>query len=179
MQWDRMSIFQRAHLAVTNATCGNPVVFHHVPKCAGTSIERALRLRYAASYATFDLRSIYSAAEALYPNSSLNALDKLTAEFRSTEFIAYLYQDVKCIAGHIYFSSLAFEKFSNKYKFITVLREPVDFFISFFYQLTKAKKMYWSVGMPLDEFVDTDQARLFGQFYALYFSGNATNLEDL
>jgi hypothetical protein len=174
-----MSIFQRTHLAVANATCGNPVVFHHVPKCAGTSIERALRLRYAASYATFDLRSIYSAAEALYGTSSLNMLDKLTAEFRSTEFLTYLYDDVRCIAGHIYFSNLAFETFSHKYKFVTVLRDPVDFFISFFYQLSGAKRSYWSVDMPLDEFLCTDQARLLGQFYALYFSGDATNLEDL
>lgn len=153
-----------------DSLCGHRVVFHHVPKCGGTSIERSLRIRYGISYATFPLRSQYNAIEALRPDFGIEDIDLHSAWIREVQFLDYLYQDIRCIAGHIYFSSSAYKIFSDKYYFVTTLRDPVDFFVSFYLQMFHSDEKRWKIDYALESFLDTPLAELFGTFYALYFS---------
>lgn len=152
------------------ATCGHRVVFHHVPKCGGTSIERALRLRYALSYDTFALNHMYSAIEALNPNCSLAEADDYTAHFREIQLLSLLFKDVRCIAGHVYFSEVAHDLFKDRYHFVTTLREPVAFFRSFYGQLVTAKEPRWQFHEGFEAFLECDLAPLVGRFYLLYFA---------
>ena len=41
-----------------------------------------------------------------------------------------LYSDVRCVAAHIPFSDASFDRFAGSYAFVTLLRHPVDRFIS-------------------------------------------------
>ena len=46
----------------------------------------------------------------------------------------------------------------------------MDFFISFYYQMLYSDEKRWKIDYTLEEFLDTPLAKLFGTFYALYFS---------
>lgn len=174
-----MPLLERSRAAVIDATCGHRVVFHHVPKCGGTSIERALRLRYAASYATFDLPPIYAAVESINPELDYDPLETQAARFRETEMLSLLFQDTRCITGHVYFSPLAHSLFGSNYYFVTTLREPVEFFVSFYFQMATSTQKRWKIEESFEAFLETDLAKLFGRFYALYFSGMGSTLADL
>lgn len=164
--------------AVEKIICGDRVVYHHIPKCGGTSIERALRRRYPISYSTFPLSSIYNAVDRLNPLSSKEEIDEITARFREVQLLSLMYQDIHCIAGHVYFSEIAYEEFHDKYRFITVLRDPIDFFRSFYTQVYNAKDPRWKVDLSLPEFLETPQAVLFGKFYALYLAGYSIQSDE-
>lgn len=165
-----MQGIRRIRRTILDSLCGHRVVFHHVPKCGGTSIERSLRVRYGLSYATFPLRSLYSSIEALRPEFNADDLDLHSAHIREIQLLDYLYQDFRCIAGHVYFSSRAYDLFSNDYYFVTTLRDPIDFFASFYLQMFYSDEERWKINLTLEQFLDTPLARLFGAFYALYFS---------
>ncbi len=165
-----MQGISRIRKTVVDSLCGHRVVFHHVPKCGGTSIERSLRIRYGISYQTFPLRSLYSSIETLRPEFNADDLDLHSARIREIQLLDYLYQDIRCIAGHVYFSNRAHSLFSDKYHFITTLRDPVEFFVSFYLQMFYSDEERWKIDYTLEEFLDTPLAQLFGTFYALYFS---------
>jgi hypothetical protein len=160
---------------IEDLVCGNNVVFHHVPKCGGTSVYRALGIRYALSFARTNLVSNYAAIEALYPGKSPQWVQSESIRFREIDLLSQMYRDTKCIAGHFPFSRIAFERFNNKYKFITVLREPVAFFTSFYYWNVKAQQERWHIEDTLEAFLETPRARVFGEFYARFLGGNPTS----
>lgn len=166
-----MLSFESARQTLIERTCGHRVVFHHVPKCGGTSIERALRLRYAASYATVDLRALYNALACADPELDDTRLERASNEYREAELLSALYFDTRCIAGHIYFSATAHRLFSDRYHFVTTLRDPIDFFVSFYHQMVNAREARWQVDRSLEAFLETPRAELIGRFYTLYFSG--------
>ena len=159
---------------VEDLVCGNNVVFHHVPKCGGTSVYRALGIRYALSFARTNLVSNYAAIEALYPEKSPEWVQCESIRFREIDLLTHMYKDTKCIAGHFPFSQAAFARFQDKYKFITVLRDPVAFFISFYHWNVKAEQQRWRIDDTLESFLETPRARVFGEFYARFLGGNPT-----
>lgn len=165
-----MSVLSSLRRHALNATTGHRVVYHHVPKCGGTSIERALRRRYALSYATFPLDPLYSAIEALRPGCSLAEADAESERIREVQLLTLLNQDCRCIAGHVYFSEAAHRDFADRYHFVTTLREPVAFFQSFYGQMVSATEPRWQLRVGFEDFLETELAALFGKFYLLYFA---------
>ena len=82
-----------------------------------------------------------------------------------------LYSDVRCVAAHIPFSDAAFDQFSGSYSFVTLLRHPVERFISNYFWSHKHPDGVQHVSESLEEFIGTDRARRLGSTYARYFSG--------
>lgn len=166
-----MPRLERTRKRIVGALSGPPVVFHHVPKCGGTSISRSLRLRYLLSYAHFDLRAISSAVESLHPCYEVDAVRDETVRFMETKLLTLMYRSTLCISGHIPFSSTAHRIFREKYNFITVLRDPVAFFTSFYFQNVYATEGRWQIDVPIEEFLESSRALIFGAFYPRFFSG--------
>lgn len=165
-----INISQKIKASALKRLFGKPVVYHHVPKCGGTSVERALRRRYALSYATFPLPAIYNAVQALHPNYNSAELDDESSRFREVQLLSLLYQNVYCVAGHVYFSKAAHGIFSGNYTFATTIREPVAFFRSFYVQLRSAREARWKITTNFDDFLETELAEQIGKFYLIYFS---------
>jgi len=163
---------------VEDTLCGRHVVFHHVPKTGGTSIFSALRRRYAISYSSFDLIHIYSAMEALYPDEDQDSIKRRTLQFREEQLLWFMYADRRCIVVDTPFSETAYQKFNNKYNFITVLREPIYYFISTFFWNVKSDQDRWQVDQSPEAFLKTPRARRFGEFYARFFSGLSMKDDD-
>ncbi|WP_424934303.1 sulfotransferase family 2 domain-containing protein [Amaricoccus macauensis] len=146
-------------------------VFHHVPKCGGTSVGRALRKRYIISQATVTPESSFRAFEAFTGRSDREQMLIDVLDLREQMMLYHMFEDVRGISLHVRFSNVAHERFHETYKFITVLRDPVARFISHY---------HWSHGKPhaharidedFEDFLGTERARRLGATYVEYFCG--------
>jgi hypothetical protein len=72
--------------------------------------------------------------------------------------------DARCVVGHFHFSNNAFERYRDSWQFVTVLRNPIERWLSHYsYNLNSSSK--YSIEMPLAEVVETNRARNFGRAY--------------
>jgi len=149
----------------------HPVIFHHVPKCGGTSVGRALRQRYLLSQTTVLPEESFRAFETFTGRTDRQQMLIDVLDLREQMLLYELYRGVQCFSGHVRFSEIAYRQFGSRYSFITILREPVARFISHY---------FWSHGKPdaharIDEdfaaFLETDRARRLGATYVEYFCG--------
>lgn len=147
------------------------VVFHHVPKCGGTSVGRALRKRFLTSQATVVPESSFRAFQSFTGRTDRDQLLVDVLDLREQMLLYLLHEDIRCISLHVRFSSAAFREFRDRYKFVTILRDPVERFVSHY---------HWSHGKPgahgrieesFEAFLDTPRARRLGASYVEYFAG--------
>jgi hypothetical protein len=92
-------------------------------------------------------------------------------DLREQMMLYLLFEDIRCVSLHVRFSKSAYDIFREKYKFITILREPVSRFISHY---------FWSHGKPhaharieesIDKFIQSERARRMGAIYSEFFNG--------
>lgn len=121
------------------------IFYLHIYKCGGTSIAQAIKSCY------LDLENIENNfvfhLNRRAANEAINAIrrnlgnpelfsnhmykDDLRLKLQESLLLYYMGREqTNYIAGHFGFSATAYQYFSNKYAFITVLREPVKRFIS-------------------------------------------------
>lgn len=148
---------------------GGRVVFHHVPKCGGTSVHRALRFRYALSYEYVDLLAAKDAIAMGMPSGDADELLYQSHIFRELTLLYQLNRGVHCVVGHVPFSSVAFNNFSDDYSFITILRDPVSFFESFYFYNLESNVGEWRIDSSLEEFIQSTRAAEIGRFYSDFF----------
>lgn len=152
---------------------GHRVVFHHVPKCAGTSVSRALRIRYALSEASIAAPATVDIvrARSSYENGTFEQRLNELRQLRTSLLHYFLWKDYYFVGGHVPFSSTVHAAFRSTYKFITVLRAPEDRFISqYFFNLNR--EHHAKVTLPLEEYLETPDAWVTANRYTEYFSGD-------
>ena len=157
------------HRRATDLLSGHPVVFHHVPKCGGTSVGRSLRRAYLLSQGTVTPKESEDAFDAVQkPGQPAKGH---VAELREMMLLYLLYSGTRCVSAHIPFSNAAFDRFGDRYAFVTLLRDPVERFISNYMWSHKHPGGVAHIPQSLEDFVTTDRARLLGSTYARYFCG--------
>ncbi len=163
-----MGIISRArnHL---NARYPTGAAFIHVPKCAGTSVEEALRKAYRFTHERIYPMESRLAAKALAPELDSEALE-LEANRHRKYLMAYaLQRGARCVTGHCPYDANLHDRFSGSHKFIAVLRDPVARYCSHFRHFYRSGTAT-SIDMELDEFLETPRALTMGHAYAAYFS---------
>ncbi len=166
-----IDLVQRAVGAGRRRAHPNRVVFHHVPKCGGTSVGRAFRKRFLLSQATVLPEATFRAEQTLDPAADAETLLVRAEALRERMFLYQLAAGVDCVSAHVRFSEPAWAAYRDRAKFVTVLRDPVARFVSHY---------RWSHGRPdghahipedFEPFLETPAAHRLGAFYVYFFSG--------
>lgn len=158
------------HRRATDLLCGRRVVFHHVPKCGGTSVGRSLRRAYLLSQGTVTPAESEKAFNAARRPGGDPAIGHVS-ELREMMLLYMLYSDTRCVSAHVPFSDVAFERFADRYAFVTLLRDPVKRFISNYYWSHERPDAQFHVAERFEDFLRTDRARAMGSTYVRYFCG--------
>jgi hypothetical protein len=161
------SVVRRAQ----NILSGRPIVFHHVPKCGGSSVERALKMRYPLSYSIVNPGATWKVTEAMTPDLEGAAKIAENFRFREEQLLYSLHHGVHCVMGHVRFSERAYDAFHDRYLFAATLREPVALFISWYHYAATHPNERWNINESMDAFLASELAAEYGTILTFYFSG--------
>ncbi len=156
--------------AMLNRLTPQRFVFHHVPKCGGTSVGRALRMRYLTSQATVKPEASFRAFQTFTGRNDTERLMYEVNDLRMQMLLYLMYDDVRCISSHVPFSSAAFAEFQGSYKFITLLREPVSRFLSHYNWNRNRPGSHGYIAEEFDAFLATHRARAMGAEFVEIFA---------
>ncbi|MGQ9371777.1 hypothetical protein [Azospirillum sp. ST 5-10] len=152
--------------------------FIHLPKCAGTAVGHALRAlcplteRVEVVYARPSRRA---AAMAFAGVDSVDAVheDGPRSEelfrLREAQMLYAMSLEAKLIIGHCLFSPAVARFFGDAYRFVTVLRDPVQRVLSNYVDARSAG----FVTEPFEEYLEGDVARRHATVNLRYFSGRS------
>ena len=149
--------------------------FMHIPKTGGTSIDSAFEKIYRLSYSRLKEAASQKTVELLRNKSAQNqSIDFLeTMRFRRSLLVYEMFRNTHFISGHTYFDTEVWNRFGHKYAYITVLREPVKRYISYyFFNLEKPDKAHGKINQSLTDFLKSEKGRRAGKVYARYLCGN-------
>lgn len=152
----------------------------HVPKCAGMAVGRALRetyfsrrrrwtarLRHGEGFRTVDIDAHASTRTA-------RALGRTLPEVRAT-LLHYHLQDstIGYVSGHVPFTREIGEDFADEWHFVTILRNPVDRFISEYLYNRYKPQDHFSISEDVEPFLETPEARRLGSQLVNFLTGRA------
>jgi hypothetical protein len=94
--------------------------------------------------------------------------------------LAYLlHSDVRAVAAHVPFSTVVHDVFRDSYRFVTVLREPVERFVSQYLWGHDRPGDHGFIARDLDAFLRSPTATVLGTSYARYLCGRALEQTEL
>ncbi|AUH33184.1 sulfotransferase family 2 domain-containing protein [Paracoccus tegillarcae] len=156
----------------------HPCVFLHVPKCGGTSVSEAL---YATvplhrKIGILDSPSIRRALaiqnsgqdDQSYHDEGPHAAD--VTRFRESMVLMHMAHQATLIHGHFLWSETAWQHFGDRYRYVTILRDPVARTISN-YRMDKRSGNFTG---DFDAFLVSPEGRRKALHKLRYFSGMAT-----
>ncbi|MFG6665182.1 sulfotransferase family 2 domain-containing protein [Sulfitobacter sp. 916] len=167
---DTINRVRKLNQAFLDRTAPQRFVFHHVPKCGGTSVARALRRRYLTSQATVRPEPSFQAFKAFTGRTDTEQMLTDVSDLRQQMMLYLLYDDIRCISLHVPFSHVAYEHFGERYKFVTLLREPVSRFISHYNWSSRGAGEHGQISEDFDTFLYTQRARRMGAEFVEMFS---------
>lgn len=160
------------------------IFYLHIYKCGGTSISQAIKSCYynlesLKSYPVFHLNreAAFNAYQtSIKHNSFLFNQDQVDGDYLKWKLQEYLLlyymgqEHINYIAGHFSFSAIAYQHFSDKYKFITVLRDPVKRYISAYFY-SRYKQSDRSLNMEITEYLKSRTGLKGGSMYVKLLGG--------
>lgn len=167
---DAIGRIRKLNQAFLDRTAPQRFVFHHVPKCGGTSVARALRRRYLTSQATVKPEPSFRAFQTFTGRTDTERMLVDVIDLRKQMMLYLLYDDIRCISLHVPFSTVAHREFRHRYKFITILREPVSRFISHYNWSSRRPGAHGHIDQDFDTFLNSERARRMGAEYVEIFA---------
>ena len=140
------------------------IIYIHVPKCGGSSFGPALRLRYLTSHACIALNE---------GDPRLTGTDRILSDYsaRRRALRAHVEAGKRLIKGHVQYDAQLHEGAARDYRFVTMLRDPVDRFVSHYHYIQR-KHPDPGRASTLEGFLDTPDAQRLASQYLFYFGGH-------
>ena len=158
------------HYGIVKRAYPRGMVFHHVPKCGGTSVGLAIRRRFLLSQATIIANASFRAVEATIDDKGPMSVLDAARSFRERMLLYHLYNGVRCVSAHVRFSPLAYDLFSEQYGFVTILRDPVQRYLSHYF-MSFGREGHLGIEVSLEQFIDTPLGNAYGAVYCDYYAG--------
>ncbi len=187
-------VIRRMHIATGRARRTFPgaapayrSVFLHMPKCGGTSLSEAMyaTIPFHERIGVIDAVSTRRAASMLHfgKDDGLSCHEDLqdgqmVFDLREGLLLQHMAWDTMLIHGHVFWSDRAARHFGDRYKYVTLLREPVARTISNFAMAQRAGVIAGDVAA----YLESDIARRHARVYLRYLTGQndiaETDLND-
>lgn len=153
------SVFSQLHLRDSRSL--DRLLFLHLPKCGGTSLDAALRdiyLQRRHGVVHLDPQASKRAAE---------IADDSIRDFRTRVLLYHTAQSRnRYVSGHYSYSKQTWDAFSDDWKLMTVLREPVArWYSAYFYNKYKTNSEHFRIHAPLETYVTSEAAKMAGAIY--------------
>ncbi|WP_299684389.1 sulfotransferase family 2 domain-containing protein [uncultured Tateyamaria sp.] len=154
----------------------HPSLFFHLPKCGGTSLSEAMyaTVPFNQRIGVIDAVATRRAASILHfneddPQKCHEDRDtgQLTFDLREGALLQHMAWDTMLIHGHVFWSDRAWQHFGQRYKYVTIMRDPVARMISNF-RMTQRSGI---VTDDLDTYLQGPIARRHAQVYLRYLVG--------
>ncbi len=148
------------------------IVFHHIPKCGGTSIVTGLVLTYYPfrflkhRKKGFPANLNSRAASVIATQSGVNRYD-----FRR-QLLSYFLEknDSPFISGHYPFDRKVYDKHSENWNFITLLRDPVARWYSEYFWNRYKNHEYQKTKLSIEEYIESEQGIMNGRSFINFLS---------
>lgn len=160
-------------------TAGRGLVFVHVPKCGGTSVERALRRAYPIGRRQIAPDETYAAARMMLgpvPGSDDEEASRHEALMRASELRRdllhlHLAEGARLVTGHAPLGPRTLDAVSGTHDVVTVMRGPVERMTSHLAFNRTAAAGHGRSGLAVSDMLETPRARVMGALYVKYFGG--------
>lgn len=131
------------------------IFFLHIPKCGGTSVIRALNRKFR--------REDILALNPLASTEVSRTLNMNLMDFREN-ILMYSLATRRCrhVAGHYVWSDKAYQLYRQDWKFITILRHPVDKWLSQYYFNRYKDADHFQIDLDIESYLNSEEGKALG-----------------
>jgi hypothetical protein len=146
------------------------IFYMHIPKCAGTSVANAIRNSFMTLDPADDQTIFHMDPFAAHEAAVLSQQDPL-GYYRQLLRYVLGSNEYRYVYGHFAFDEIAYEAFSQKFSFMTLLRDPVKKWLSLYFFNRHKKDNFFKIEDDLESFIQTPLAVGYGCDYVMQFAG--------